>query len=261
MGLGVPTSVSASPCLYGSGCASTPDHAMLCKNVANMTQMRHHIVVSAIRRVVCRASCPSSLEPSYQNLTAPLQPVVLHPQQQAAQAEPVAAGQGQAVQAAPVPPAQPQRADAGQRRGDNMAVLPGGQIDIVDVLVTHPARQDCLGQACTRTGLAAQRAEENKVRAFRRFGDAGQYEFVPFALESYGRLGASAQTFLKRLRDIAGRGNISKSAFVCSAYKEVSCALQRGIRLMYARSTLNIACASGRQLPGCAVPVQEEAYL
>ena len=133
----------------------------------------------------------------------------------------------------------------------------------MDVVVTHPARQDCLGQACTRAGLAAQRAEDGKVRAFRRFGDAGQYEFVPFALESYGRLGASGQSFLKRLGDIAaGRGNISKSAFVRSAYKEVSCALQRGIGLMYARSTLNIARASGRQfMPGCAVPVQEEAYL
>ena len=129
-------------------------------------------------------------------------------------------------------------------------------------LVTHPARQDCLGQACTRAGHAAQRAEDGKVRAFRRFGDAGQYEFVPFALESYGRLGASGQSFLKRLGDIAaGRGNISKSTFVRSAYKEVSCAL-RGIGLMYARSTLNIARASGRQfMPGCAIPVQEEAYL
>ena len=120
------------------------------------------------------------------NFATPLQPV--------AQAEPAAAGQGQ--QAAPVPPAQPQRADAGQRRGDIMAVLPGGQIDIVDVVVTHPVRHGCLRQACTRTGLAAQRAEENKLKAFRRFGDAGQYGFVPFALESYGRLGASAQTFL-----------------------------------------------------------------
>ena len=133
----------------------------------------------------------------------------------------------------------------------------------MDVVVTHQARQDCLGQACRRTGLATQRAEENKVRAFSRFGDAGQYEFVPFALESYGRLGAPAQTFLKRLGDItAGSGNISKSAFVRSAYKDVSCALQRGIGLMYARSTLNIARASGRQfMPGCAAPVQEEAYL
>jgi hypothetical protein len=266
MGLGVPTSVDAPPCLCGAGCASTPDHAMLCKNVAKMTQMRHDIVVSAVRRVVCRASCPSSLEPSYRSLAAPQQQGVLQQRQQAAQAAPAAAGQGHAARAAPAPPAQPQqqpRADPGQRRGDIMAILPGGQIDIVDVVVTHPARQDCLGQACTRAGLAAQRAEEGKVRAFRRFGDAGQYEFVPFALESYGRLGASAQSFLKRLGEVAaGRSNVSKSAFVRSAYKEVSCALQRGIGLMYARSTLNIARASGRQfMPGCAVPVQEEAYL
>ena len=87
--------------------------------------------------------------------------------------------------------------------------------------------------------------------------------FVPFALESYGRLGAPARNFLTRLGDIAaGRGNISKSAFVKSAYKEVSCALQRGIGLMYARSNQNIARASGRQfMPGCDVPVQEEALL
>ena len=86
---------------------------------------------------------------------------------------------------------------------------------------------------------------------------------MPFALESYGRLGAPARNFLTRLGDIAaGRGNISKSAFVKSAYKEVSCALQRGIGLMYARSNQNIARASGRQfMPGCDVPVQEEALL
>ena len=96
------------------------------------------------------------------------------------------------------------------------------------------------------------------MRAFRRFGDAGLYEFVPFALESYGRLGASAQTLLKRLGDIAaGRGNISKSAFVRSADKG-----ERGIGILYARSTFNIARASGRQfMPGCAVPVQKKAYL
>ena len=43
---------------------------------------------------------------------------------------------------------------------------------------------------------------------------------------------------------------------------EVSCALQRGIGLMYARSNQNIARMSGRQfMPGCHVPVQEEALL
>jgi hypothetical protein len=144
-----------------------------------------------------------------------------------------------------------------------MAILPGGQIDILDIVVTHPARRDLLGQSCARAGFAAQRAEDGKVRNFRRFGDAGQYEFVPFAVESYGRLGVSAQNFLKRMGDVAaGRGKISKSAFVKSAYREVSCALQRGIGMMYARSTVNLARASGRHfMPGCDVPVQEEALL
>jgi len=70
MGLGVPTSVDPPPCLCGAGCASTPDHAMVCKNVNKMSQMRHDIVVSAVRRVIARASCPSSLEPAYCPLQA-----------------------------------------------------------------------------------------------------------------------------------------------------------------------------------------------
>ena len=264
LGLGVPMSVDPPPCTCGAGQASTPDHAMVCKHVAKMTQMRHDIVVSAVRRVICRAACPSSLEPMYRALAAPRQGGV--PRQQGAQAAPAAAGPGQAARAAPAnPPRQQQqhRADPGQRRGDIMAVLPGGRIDIVDVVVVHPSRQDILGRSCQEEGFAARSAANRKVRNFSGFGDAGQYEFVPFAVESYGRLGAASQSFLKTLGDVAaGRGNISKSAFVRSAYKEVSCALQRGIGLMYARSTFNVARASGRQfMPGCAVPVQEEAYL
>ena len=216
-------------------------------------------------------SGPSSLEPPYRHLRAQQQPQA-QPVPQAQPAEPAAPGQQQhppqAQGAQPVPPpVQPppraERVDPGQRRGDIMAILPGGQIDILDIVVTHPVRRDLLGQACSRAGFAAKRAEDGKVRNFRRFGDAGQYEFVPFAVESYGRLGASAQNFLKRMGDVAaGRGKISKAAFVKSAYREVSCALQRGIGMMYARSTVNIARASGRHfMPGCDVPVQEEALL
>ena len=86
-----------------------------------MTQMRHDIVVSAVSRVICRASCP---------LQAPLQP----------QAQPMQQQQ-HAQQAATAPPVQPcrqlQRSDPGKRRGDIMAVLPGGQIVIVDTVVAH----------------------------------------------------------------------------------------------------------------------------
>lgn len=266
MGLGVPTTVEAPPCLCGAGCASTPDHAMLCKSVSGMRQMRHDIVVSAVRRVICRASCASSLEPQYRRLAPPVAPqqqVGAQQQRQGAQAQPAAAGGGHAAQAAPVPPAQQQQADPGLRRGDIMAILPGGQIVIIDAVVAHTARQDRLGQACKRTGHAVQQAEKGKVEDFKKFGDAGQYEFVPFGVETYGRLGVSAQSFLKRLGEIAaGRGNISKSAFQRSAYKEISCALQRGIGQEYARCTQNIARASGRQfMPGCAVPVQDEGPL
>ena len=110
----------------------------------------------------------------------------------------------------------------------------------------------------------AARAEAAKVAQFRSMGvDAGQYDFVPFAVESYGRLGANASSLLKELGEVAAaRGNISKTAFVRSAYREVSCALQRGNGMMYARSLFNVARASGRQfMPGLDTPVQEEGLV
>ena len=109
VGLEIPTSVDVPPCLCGAAGASTPDHPMLCKHVAKMTQMRHDIVVSAVCRVISRAACPSSLEPSYRALAAPQQPVAQPPQQRAAQAVPAAAGRGQAAPAAPTPPARQQQ--------------------------------------------------------------------------------------------------------------------------------------------------------
>ena len=154
--------------------------------------------------------------------------------------------------------------DSGQRRGDILVVLPSGQISIVDVVVTHPCQQAYVSQACTRVGHAAARAEAAKVAQFRSMGvDAGQYDFVPFAVESYGRLGANASSLLKELGEVAAaRGNISKTAFVRSAYREVSCALQRGNGMMYARSLFNVARASGRQfMPGLDTPVQEEGLV
>ena len=86
---------------------------------------------------------------------------------------------------------------------------------------------------------------------------------MPFAVESYGRIGAAGQSFLKALGDVAAaRGSISKAAFVQSAYREVSCALQRGLGLQYGRALFNIARTSGRQfMPGLDTPVQEEGLV
>lgn len=229
LGLGPPTSVPQPPCDCGRGNAGCPDHAMLCLRVQKMTQMRHDIVAAAVRRVVCRAGCASSMEPSYRHLRG----------------------------------AQQQQA-ASQRRGDVLVVMPSGKISVVDVVVVHPSQQQYLAGAAARAGHAAVGAERGKVNSFRQLGqDAGQYDFVPFALESYGRLGSPAQSFLKELGTVASsRQGISRAAFLRSAYREVSCALQRGLGLMYGRALFNVARASGRQfMPGLDTPVQEEALV
>ena len=142
--------------------------------------------------------------------------------------------------------------------------MPDGKISVVDVKVVHPCQQKYVQGASATAGHAATKAEREKVTEFRRIGeDAAQYDFVPFAVETYGRLGASAQSFLKQLGEVAAAGGgISKARFVRSAYREVSCALQRGLGLQYSRALFNIARASGRQfLPGLDVPVQEEALV
>ena len=113
------------------------------------------------------------------------------------------------------------------------------------------------------TGSSSRRSCRPSHGPERRRHSLHKYDFVPFAVESYGRLGASAQSFLKELGEVAAaRGSISKAAFVKSAFREVSCALQRGLGLQYGRALFNVARASGRQfMPGLDTPVQEEGLV
>jgi hypothetical protein len=229
LGVGVRSATRPPPCFCGAGCAATPDHAMICKSIAKMTQLRHDIVASAVRRVICRATLPSSAEPLYRNLRS---------QARSGEAE-------------------------GQRRGDILVVMPSGSITIVDVVITHSPADSYVKAASQTTGAAAQKAEDRKKAEFRKFGDAGQYDFVGFGLESHGRLGKGAVNFLKQVGEVAAaRGNLSRTAFVASAYREISCALQQGNGLMYGRSGFHLARANGRQfMPGCEVAVQDEAVV
>ena len=194
-----------------------------------MTQMRHDDMASVVRRVTCRAGCPYSMEPNLRHMRA----------------------QGRLC------------GNEGMHRGDILVFLPNGGISIVDVVVTHPANRSAVGSACSRTGAAAKAVEDGKKREYRKYANAGQYSFVPFVVESFGRLGASAQRFLKMLGEVASsQGMVSQSAFVRSAYREISCDLVRGNGLMYGRSLFNVARASGRSfLPGCDVPVQDEGLV
>jgi hypothetical protein len=224
-GLGVATTVAAQPCQCGVTDAEHCDHAMVCKLTAGMATLRHDIWASAWRRAIRRAGCATSAEPSYSNLVAPSQ-------------------RGGA---------------AGLKRGDILAILPGGRIAVLDCVVTHPAAATYAQRASQEAGSAAALAETRKRQAFERFGDGAGYEFVPLAVESFGRLGKDAARFLNDLGDVAAAdGCASKEAFVRTVRQELSCALCRGNARMYDRSLISVARGVGRGFsPGLDTAVDE----
>ena len=65
----------------------------------------------------------------------------------------------------------------------------------VDVVITHPATGILRGRASRTPGAAARVAEDNKRRSHAAGGTRG-YRFVPFAIETYGRLGRAAVELL-----------------------------------------------------------------
>ena len=103
-------------------------------------------------------------------------------------------------------------------------------------------------------------AETDKRRRWEQFVDKPQYEFVPFAMETYGRLGPKATAFVKEIADIAvSSGRVSKSRFMMNSYILLSCALQKWNSAMYAKAQVAAARASGKKyMPGFDVPVEPE---
>jgi hypothetical protein len=90
--------------------------------------------------------------------------------------------------------------------------------------------------------------------------DPNGYPFILFLVESYGRLGKPAISFLGQLgkeAEEAGR-KISKSGFVAAAMRELSVGLCRGNYQMYRASLGLLAGVSGRGFrEGAAHPTEE----
>ena len=130
---------------------------------------------------------------------------------------------------------------------------------MTDVTVVHPLGVNVVGVASRTAGATADRAEKAKRADWEGFADKPQYEFVPFAVESYGRLGAKATAYVRELGEIAAASErVSKSRFVMNAYKLISCAVQKGNSLMLAQSLTAIARSTGWHfLPGLDVPVAD----
>jgi hypothetical protein len=202
---------------------------MVCTQTNGMATLRHDIWASAWRRAIRRAGCATSAEPAYSSLIA----------------------RGQAGGA------------AGLRRGDILAVMPEGRVVVLDCVVTHPAAASYVRAASRMAGAAVLRAEQAKRRDFDSLGQGGGYDFIPLAVESFGRLGLEASRFLSDLGDVAAAGGTaSKAAFVRSVRQELSCALCRGNGRMYSRHMFCIARTAGRQfMPGCDLPSDEAGEL
>ena len=90
-----------------------------------------------------------------------------------------------------------------------------------------------------------------------------EYDLVPLAHETYGRLGAGAMGLVSELGDVAASsGRTSKARFVRSALAELSCALCRLNSSVFGQYEMEAARAAGRAfMPGCAAPVGDMGAL
>ena len=221
LGVRVPADVPHVPCKCSAGVAAELDHAMVCKQCAKMTQMRHDNLAVALRLVISHASLQSALEPRYRTLDG-----------------------GVKVQ--------------NDRRGDIVVVMPRLQMTAVDVVVTHAPAASYAAAAAREAGATAVRAEGVKRSKYKRdVPGRAAIRFVPFAVESCGRLGPAALRFLGQLGSVvAGGGRISKGAFLRWAMQLLSVSLQKGNAEMYRKSGLVISREQGvKYEAGMDVPV------
>jgi hypothetical protein len=126
--------------------------------------------------------------------------------------------------------------------------------------ITHPSGVANRAAAATTDGAAAARRDREKRRTYGQLEPNG-YPLIPFSIETYGRLGKPAISFLGQLglsleAKEAGR-MVSKSGFVAAAIRELSVGLCRGNYQMYGASLGLLAGVSGRGFrEGAAHPTE-----
>ena len=224
LGLRAHSPVDIPACNCSGDNVGKPDHPMTCNACNKCITLRHDSLNLNLRHVHSAAGTCSSIEPPFGKLHR--------------------VGEKDKV---------------GEHRADLITLLPGGRHVMVDVTVVHPLGVKALPSASHTNGATAKAAEQDKVEKWRAFADGAQYEFVPFALESYGRLGARAAAYIRELGDIASAsGRISKSRFVMNAYKTISCDLQKWNAAIYWQSLTAVTRATGKHFtPGFEAPVED----
>jgi hypothetical protein len=178
---------------------------MRCLALTSQTTKRQNILQGILRRVACPVGIASSAEPTLRRL-------------------PVLTG-GPAI-----------GVDGQQeRRGaqGNVLLAMDSAMAITDISVIHPFVAASLRAAALTDGAVAARRDTTKKAAYNALEPNG-YNFLPFSVESYGRLGKPALAILSPFGEEAcSSGTVSKGAFVARALCELSVGLCRGNATMY----------------------------
>jgi hypothetical protein len=178
----LPSNAPAVQCDCGTTLRPTEaDHGMRRPSVSAHTTLHHDILKGILRCVAHRAGIASTQEPALRRLPG------------------LAGGAGTSATGAST------RVEA---RGDiHLALL--GDIPIVDISITHPLAINTLSAAATAAGAAVARREQQKHATYSRVEPNG-YPFVPFSVESYGRISQPVMKLLHALGDeAAGPGGVT----------------------------------------------------
>ena len=137
------------------------------------------------------------------------------------------------------------RADGTGARLD-ISFRTGGQQHYVDVTLRHPCAQKYLRRAAVVDGAAAAVAEQAKRTRYPAVPDAGLTAVVPFAIETFGRLGPSALDLLHEARQRVAERDHRFSSWAGGGL------FQRWLSLL--------ACARARGMFDSAMAVWGEAW-
>jgi hypothetical protein len=166
-------------------------HAMSCEKLQGSRIMRHNYVQSLVQCGAAMAGHSSSIEPQERHLK------------------------------------DLRFGDVGYGQRGDVLVSTLDDLLNVDIVVTHPASYSMRSRASREPGAAAKVAEAKK-RSTHGVGAVG-HTFVPFALESYGRLGLDALKLLRDWADAAsGGGLFDRDGYLVWIKREISVALIKG---------------------------------
>jgi hypothetical protein len=146
------------------------------------------------RRAMHRAGIASTLEPFLRRLPG------------------LAAGAGTSADSSSMGP---------EAQGDILMALPQ-YISITVISIIHPLSMNTLSRAATTAEATASHRDQQKRTGYARV-EQHSYGFVPFSVETNGRLGQQAMRLLHLLGyQASGPGGVTWASFVNGALRELS---------------------------------------